>query len=230
MEGRARINSGVVPLSCYRRDQPLLICGPGRSGTTAMARCFLVSEHVRFVTDAIGDRSALEIAGMFPKNVREDPQRLARFRESVSRDYATDFVFKSPAMESELYSSTDVRAAWQGANLLIMSRCPVATALREFTVNPQYAALQTQLHEAAIRAKSSITIAGVLSETMGVVCVSYEKLLSSPEEVFLTLNEWFGKEVIPRRCASVVEVNCVAYRDSQGKHPGVLLDSDTRGV
>jgi len=179
-----------------------------------MARCFSRSPNARFVTDdpAGATGGNLEIVGMNQAICGGQGTTLRKFRDRTSRDYAPDFIFKNPSFEMVQRSHDALRSAWEGANLIVMTRDPLTVALRELSIKNDNRAVTTHVTSAAARCHSSFNGAVECHQSMGVVMVSYEKLITRNLALPERLNEWFGKPVLdPEACVSVVTPNNEHY-------------------
>lgn len=213
------VNPGIIDVSPFRPGQPTLVSGSGRSGTTAMARCFCSSPGVRFVATSVAYESNLEVEGMTPSEIRAEPEKLGRFRERVSCEYSPEFVWKCPL----LHACSDIlRDYWAGANIVLMVRCPVATARREISVAQVYRSDLRHLEEAVERLRRLVKCASRASDCVGIVVVSYEKLLTSTQSVVGALNQWLGSDVLDYvRCEECVTANHEGYLNRQKPAPDV---------
>lgn len=205
-------NSGFAKLSDFRAGQPTMICGLGRSGTSALACWVARSGAARFVADEVSLGSTFEIAGINSAIQAREGVLLAKFRARTSAEYDPQFFFKSPMFETYQRDDPSLSSAWAGANLIVMVRDVVATALREASVDREGLELGEYLVHTARRVTVAVLGATELSVSMGVALVSYEKLLSSPAILAHDLNEWFGREIVSmNRWADCVEPNSRLY-------------------
>jgi len=191
-------NPGIVTLSDYRPNQPTLICGSGRSGTTAFATWIVNSGHFRFVADEASRDSTLEIKGINEAIARGDAAHLTAFRKKTAKGYAKNFFLKSPLFEIHAEMKPPLKKSWAGANVIILMRDPVAVGSREKSVETPGFILSAHRHvtEAANRLRASIASALKLSETMGVALISYEKMITNSEDIAASFNEWTGNPAL----------------------------------
>lgn len=217
------VNYGTFHISGYRQGNPTMICGLGRSGTTALATCYLRSSD-GFVTDDTSIGSNLEIVGMNAAISNRQADVLAAFREKTVEEYDPSFIFKNPAYEIVMRSSPELRDAWHGANLILMCRDPLVVSMREASVARDDERCRTQhLMDAANRCAASMAGAIEASTTMGVTVVSYEKLIQFPQEIAGRLNTWMGEvRLNPSICEDAVVPNESTYiqRQTLGKMRG----------
>jgi hypothetical protein len=211
------MNCGVVTLS-KRRAAPTIICGLGRSGTTCLTRCVVVSRNLHVVADEISLGSNLE-ANHLSKNVilRNDAASVEAFRRSTSKNYHKEFIVKIPDFEIRAKMHASIKNSWKGANLIVMTRDAAAVASREFSVG-RTPTLKKVLQNTIDRSQASMNSAVDVSSSMGVVLVSYEKLLTSTRQTLTALNAWFGFEAFDViACERVVVANERNYLNRQSE-------------
>ena len=212
------LNDGVLDLSPFRVGQPTLICGLGRGGTTAMARCFAVSANARVVTDDASPESTLEAHAVNRACREGNGEWLSRFRTRTSVEYDPEFVIKSPVFEVRSRAKPGLREAWSGANLLIMSRDPVCLSLREASLGTSGAKAGDFLIQSIQRLHTGLLSALEMAASMGVLIVSYEKLVVVPERVAGKVNAWWGRDVLcAKRCAECIRPNNPSYIARQSR-------------
>lgn len=215
LENHVGITSGVIPLSPYRTEQPTMICGPGRGGTSALAGSFVKSGVCNFVATDLSDGGNYELKGintMLTDKV-SGAVEFKKFREETQSGYAKDFVFKTPSYEIIQRANPELTEAWSGANLIVMVRDPVCLAMREYSVEIERKRNQDRHIEAATRRViSSVKAAYELSDKMGVALVSYEKLMLATSEAFDSINTWMGREfLVKRNCTKFLVANNPCY-------------------
>jgi len=194
------VNNGVSMISKFRRRQPTVICGTGRSGTTALARCFLNSDDVKFVTQDETDGSNLEVIAMNKATVECDAEAWRAFKEEHAVD-DSEFVCKQPRFEEFIVKDEDFKSVWTGANIIVMTRDPHLVATRQWSINMHQSGKTFTEHVASCFAiaRRSIMCAAEMSELCGVLFVSYEKLITQPQQVADEVNAWFGRERLMKK-------------------------------
>ncbi len=219
LENHVGVTSGVIPLSPYRSQQPSMICGPGRGGTSALAGSFVKSGVCNFVATDLSDGGNYELKDINTMLIDKVSGGAAfkKFRQETQKNYAKDFMFKTPSYEMIQRANPELTEAWSGANLIVMVRDPVCLAMREYSVEIDRKRNQERHVEAATRrVTSSIKAAYELSDRMGVVLVSYEKLMLATSEAFDSINSWLGKEfLIERNCIKFLVANNPSYLKRQ---------------
>lgn len=199
-------NIGVTPLSSYRADQPTMICGVGRGGTTALARCFARSPEVKFVTDdppqARGGN--LEIVTINIAIGSGDGKSLEDFKSNTRENYAKNFFFKNPSFEIQRRMHVSLHRAWSGANIIVMTRDPHAVAARELSTQNDDRTVDEHVNSAAARCASSLAGAVECAADMGVLLVSYEKLITVTDDVVAQINAWTAFDFINAKVAKNV--------------------------
>jgi len=101
-----------------------------------------------------------------------------------------------------------------------MGRDPLSIALREATLKDD--CWPRCLEQCAARILSICKQAQICSEIMGVVLVSYEKLITCPKSVVQRLNEWYGWDHIdPDATDLAIEPNNYHYLSAQTR--GVII-------
>jgi hypothetical protein len=189
------LNPGVLEVAAYRKDQPTLICGLGRSGTTALARCFAVSQNAHLVTTDTSAGSNLEVREMNEVLARGDADTLRRFRERTSLEYSPSFVFKNPLFEIHARTFPSLITQWEGANLILMVRDPLCVCLREDSIFGS-STNHRRLLDTLDMQQSSIRNVLSWADQVGVLMVSYEKLLIDPRRVVAGINHWTTFELL----------------------------------
>jgi len=201
------VNNGVAALSECRRTRPTLISGTGRSGTTALARCFLNSDDVKFVTQDETDGSNLEVAELNKALAAHDKVAWAEFIRKSSEEVAHDFVFKNPRFEIHALreDSDDFSEVLRDCNVIVMTRDPFLVATREWSIHARRNAEEKGRtfgdHVRKCCAVLGLSMKGAieLSKSMGVLLVSYEKLITQPQQVADEINVWFGRERLTKK-------------------------------
>lgn len=191
-----------------------MICGSGRSGTTALALWVVNSGHFPFVADASDVDSTLEITGINSAVQRRDDAALSKFRRNTQKEYSESFFCKAPTFELVAKQCPDVAAAWQGANLIVMARDPIAVGCREKSVELSTDRHPVDVHllRAVSRLHTTVIAATELSATMGVALVSYEKLVTNGSDVASQFNEWVGCDgLLPLLWGASVRPNATGY-------------------
>ena len=219
------INHGVTAMTEYRHGRPTLITGTGRSGTTALARCFLNSPGVEFVTSDESKGSTLEHPLGKMINERE-ANGAAGALEDIERGVARDFVFKYPRFDFLTGQYDDeFPNRLEGCNLIVMTRDPVLVAARECTISSK---LSFSTHWKSCIHQSAVALRGIekLTQSMGVLIVSYEKLITIPLLVADDINAWFGSEKLTKDGVNgSISPNNVHYLERQAL--GRIMDANS---
>lgn len=192
------VNCGVAAISEFRRDQPTLICGTGRSGTTALARCFLNSDDVDFVTEDETDGSNLETISIGHAARQGDAEAWHEFRNNNPKR----FVCKQPRFEHFVQQHEELQNVWDGANIILMTRDPLLVAMRQWSISAeQCAAPSFQAHALTCfnMSRKAVIDATAMSDRCGVLFVSYEKLITMPQKVADEINAWFAEERLTKK-------------------------------
>jgi hypothetical protein len=209
------VNHGFLQLSDYRKDQPTVICGSGRSGTTAFALWVVNSGHFPFVADASDFYTTLEIHGLNEAVARGDHKLVAKFRNRTQANYSPSFFFKCPTFEVRAMKSPFLADVWGEANMVLMMRDPVAVACREKSVaNPtRNFTKEVHVERAVQRLHATVNAAVHLSNAMGVALVSYEKMITNGSDIAAHFNEWVGVEgLLQTAWSRSVTPNASGYR------------------
>jgi hypothetical protein len=188
------LNHGFIQLSDYRKDQPTVICGSGRSGTTAFALWVVNSGHFPFVADASDIDSTLEIHGINQAIAQKNFEAVRQFRDRAQTNYSLSFFFKKPTFEHHATANTPLADAWNGANMVVMMRDPVAVACREKSVEhpARRVSAGTHLERAVQRQSATVRSSISLASRMGVALVSYEKMITNGDDIAEQFNKWVG--------------------------------------
>lgn len=181
--------SGLLFLSPLKADRPTMVSGPGRSGTTAMARALAGGGLVRQWAD---DSRNAEVLAMQQAWEKKDASSLRRLMESLPLRSVT----KVPNACVWAVDRRELLNQWDG-NWVVTVRDPLCMAAHD----GQPAALRLAWRVAAYI--QTIAAAQAISQTHGMVLVSYEKLVMEPAAILNPLAEALGLDAF----AMLKEIN-----------------------
>ena len=168
-----KIENGILFLSALNPERPTMVSGPGRSGTTAMARALAAGG---LAGQWESDSRNAELYAMQQAWERKDTAALKRLMESL----AAASVTKVPNAVIWAVDRRDMLAQWDG-NWIVTLRDPLCMAAHDGAPATLRLAWRMSAYLQTVAAAQEV------ARTHGVALVSYEKLLSCPEAILRPL-------------------------------------------
>ncbi len=200
MEDLLKFNPGVVVLTPFKEDKPTVVCGNGRSGTSAVMATIIAGGAKCVLSRNSANNESWDFA-----EALKCKDTLITFVEGVSREYSKEFVVKRPLFEGVR------RLPWEG-NLIGVFRDAVGVLGRELTCEPR---IPGDIDKVLSRQLNSAIHLKERSLNCGVALISYEKLLTAPEECLAALAEWAGFDLNVDKALTAIEPNNALYREAQ---------------
>lgn len=211
--GRGKINLGVQSLRPALPDRWFCISGSGRSGTTALIRGLKAGG-----VHSYNGRDANCEGPLTQHYIHQDWETIDKLTRKRVKEHPIH-VDKVPMMHHAARASNIRRSNLFWPNWIISIRDPLAIAMRHIAQgkHPQKTIGAWALHF-TIECRNNLVAAMDLAkngENYGILLVSYEKLLVSPERTLGAIGDWMGIDLDVKAGAAEITPDHQGYINDQ---------------
>lgn len=202
------LNTGIIQVSEFKTGWPTVVCGDGRGGTTSIVQALGATGIAAEGWETPGGESR---EGQLAWT--SEPKALEFYRINTAKRLGDpEFVHKFPTAERIASQDGKKNSAW-GGNYIIVTRDPIAGAVREASVNEVDVIDRAIVRSLYIAASMSAAI--TLGRSSGVIVVSYEKLLTATTDVIQGVLTWMKKTGDVEAGKRIVIPNNEIYRSAK---------------